>query len=109
MAIDTKRPAPRRVAAARALEAAQLTAAEMHAGGDLGQELPRLVRGTLPDGGLERVMLTLTAESDPSLCALGCHSNPNPGPNPNPKPNPNQVRARLPRPRACSDARRRRE
>ena len=30
------------------------------------------MRGTLPDGGLERVMLTLTAESDPSLCALGC-------------------------------------
>ena len=72
MAIDTKRPAPRRVAAARALEAAQLAAAEMHAGGDLGQELPRLVRGTLPDGGLERVMLALAAESEPSLCALGC-------------------------------------
>ena len=36
MARDSKRPAPRRLAAARALEAAQLAAAEMHAGGDLG-------------------------------------------------------------------------
>ena len=72
MARDSKRPAPRRLAAARTLEAAQLVAAEMHAGGDLGRELPRLVRGTLPEGGLEGVMLALLAESDPALVAFGC-------------------------------------
>ena len=72
LALDGQRPAPQRLAAARALEAVQLSATEIHAGGGQGAKLAQLLRGTLPEGGLERMMLALTQESESSLCALGC-------------------------------------